>query len=417
MNLGKKVNICRMCKSQNIFQFIDLGFAPLTDGILNEVERNEPEVYYPLQIFQCSNCGLSQIGYIVNEEIRYGKSFKYESSITETGKQHYHTMANSICENFKFPNNSLIVDIGSNVGVLLDAFKQNGMEVLGIEPVPHIAYTACKNDIDTWDEFFGPKVAKKIIEEKGKAKIITITNVFGHIDYKIKLMEAVENIMDEDGIFVIETPYFADMIQNFEYDKILHEHTSYDSIKPMVPFFALFDMEIFDVERNNIQGGSIRVFVARKGKYLISNNVQKLLTHEEEVGIYNKEKLSEFSLFVKSHKENFILLLNDLKNKGHRIVGISAPAKGNTILNYCKIGTELIDYITEKSEIKIGHYTPGMHIPIVSEEKLKKDNPSYAIIFAWNFAKEIMKNNENFLESGGKFIIPFPTPHIVDRLN
>ena len=176
-------------------------------------------------------------------------------------------------------------------------------------------------------------------------------------------------------------------------------------------------MEIFDVERNNIQGGSIRVFVARKGKYLISNNVQQLLTHEEEVGIYNKDKLSEFSLNVKSHKENFILLLNDLKNKGHRIVGISAPAKGNTILNYCKIGTELIDYITEKSEIKIGHYTPGMHIPIVSEEKLKKDNPSYAIIFAWNFAKEIMKNNENFLESGGKFIIPFPAPHIVDKLD
>ena len=172
-------------------------------------------------------------------------------------------------------------------------------------------------------------------------------------------------------------------------------------------------MEIFDVERNNIQGGSIRVFVARKGKYLISNNVQQLLTHEEEVGIYKKDKLSEFSLNVKSHKENFILLLKDLKNKGHRIVGISAPAKGNTILNYCKIGTELIDYITEKSEIKIGHYTPGMHIPIVDHAKFKQNYPDYAVLFGYNHEQEIMEKEQDFMNQGGKWIIYVPKVAVV----
>jgi SAM-dependent methyltransferase len=416
MDFGKEVKNCRMCDSKNINWFLDLGFAPLTDGILSKEDLNDAEIYYPLKIFQCNVCGLTQVGYIVNQDIRYGKKFKYESSITRTGVEHYHTMASAICTRFSFTEDSLVVDIGSNVGVLLEGFQKEKMQVLGVDPAPQIVLKANERGIETWQEYFSPQVVEKIILEKSKAKIICITNVFNHIDYKQKLIEAVEMLLDDDGIFVIETPYLLRMIQNFEYDKMFHEHVTYDSVKPIILFLEKYGLEVFDVEENAIQGGSIRIFIARKGRYPVSVHVQNLLVLEENEGLYSPEILQRFSKKVEEHRNNLLSLLRGIRSEGGRIVGISAPAKGNMLLNYCKIGQELIEYITEKADIKIGHYTPGMHIPIVSEEKLKTDSPEYAVIFAWNFAKEITKNNSYFHEKGGRFIIPFPTPYILQDI-
>ena len=288
------------------------------------------------------------------------------------------------------------------------------MRVLGIDPAPKIVKIANERGIETWQAFVEPSIASKVVFEKGKAKIIAATNVFAHIDDKEGLIQSVKTMLDEEGVFIIEAPYLVDLIDNLEYDTIYLDHLEYLSVKPLVHFFKGQGMDVFDVEKYDIHGKSIRVFICKKGQRQISENVRNLLDLEQEKKIYEKETLDNFAKKVKQHKKDFVDLLRNLKKDGKKIVGISAPAKGNTLLNYCKIGPELVDYMVEKATIKHGHYTPGMHIPILSEDKLLEDNPDYGVIFAWNFADEIIKNNSEFTKRGGKFIIPIPQPKIVE---
>jgi len=287
----------------------------------------------------------------------------------------------------------------------LEGFKKKGMNILGIDPAPEISKKANERGIETWQSLMNQSIAEKIVSEKGKAKIITGTNVFAHIDNKEELMKAINICLDEDGTFIVEAPYLVDLIDNLEYDTIYLEHLEYLSVKPLVKFFEKYNMDLFDVERYDIHGKSIRFFVCRKDKRPISRNVEGLIELEQEKGIYRKEILDIFRRRVERHATVLVGLLRNLKKEGKKIIGISAPAKGNTILNYCKIGPDLIDCITEKSIIKREHYTPGMHIPIIGEEEFL-EKADYGIIFAWNFAEEILKNNKSFSDKGGKFIIP-----------
>lgn len=413
MEYGRHLKNCRMCQSENLYKFLDLGFQPPSDMILSENDLNEPELLFPLNVLQCENCGLTQLGYAVNPKLLYGSRYKYESSITESGRNHFFLMADSICKKLSLGKNSFVVDIGSNVGILLEGFKNNGMRILGIDPAVEIYKIANNRNIETWHEFFGPQTAEKVKNEKGKARIITGTNVFAHIDDKDGLMKALDILLEEDGIFVFEAPYLVDLLENLEYDTIYLEHLEYISVKPLIGFFEKYGMSVFDVEKHDIHGKSIRVFACRKGRMPIMESVAKFISVENEKKIYDKYVLDDFSKRVFSHRREFLSLLNRLKKENKKIIGISAPAKGNTILNYCKIGTDLVDYITERSIIKKGNYTPGMHIPITGEEKIfEGEFPDYGIIFAWNFADEIMKNNKEFSEKGGKFIIPVPFPVI-----
>lgn len=416
MNYGRRLSQCRMCDSKHLYEFLDLGFLPSADGILNKEEMKQAEVYFPLKVAQCQHCGLTQLTYAANPSILYGDQYKYEASITQTGRSHFKEMAVSIVNRFNFPKGSLAVDIGSNVGVLLEEFEKKGMKILGIDPAPKIAKIANDNSIETWVEFISPDIAKKIIQIKGKAKIVTCTNVFAHIDDKKGLMESLDIILDEDGILVIEAPYFLDLVKNLEYDTIYVDHLEYITIKPLCLFFEKYGMKIFDVQKQKMHGGTLRIFVCWDKVYEVNKRVYDFIDLEDEHRIYKKDTLDKFADRVKKHKKSFLRLLTDIKKEGKSIVGISAPAKGNTLLNYCKINTDIIDYMTEKAEIKIGHYTPGMHIPIVSEDRLAIDKPDYGIIFAWNFADEIMKNNQEFLDNGGKFIVPIPEPVIVSKI-
>jgi len=402
-----------MCDSPKLYCFLDLGFAPPSDAILTADELREPELLFPLKVMQCEECGLTQLSYSVNRLLLYGKKYKYEASITTTGKRHFHSMADSICERLKLAKGSLVVDVGSNVGVLLEGFQKNGMRVLGLEPAPDICKIANERKIDTLQEFMGFEVAKRVLRDYGKAKIVTGTNVFAHVDDKEEFMSALDVLLDDDGIFVIEAPYFLELIENLEYDTIYVEHLEYLSVKPLLRYFNEHAMDIFDVELHEIHGRSIRVFVCRKGKFPATGTVQAFLDRENQKGIYSRQVLDDFARRVKLHRDTLLGLLWDLKRRGNRIVGISAPAKGNTLLNYCRIGPELIDYLAEKSVIKRGHYSPGMHIPIVEEQRIYHDRPAFGIIFAWNFADEIMKNNDAYARSGGRFIIPIPEPIVV----
>jgi len=237
--------------------------------------------------------------------------------------------------------------------------------------------------------------------------------VFAHINNLDDFMNGAKTLLKEDGIIVIEAPYLVNLIDNLEYDTIYHEHLSYLSVKPVKRFCKKHKMELFDVEMKKIHGGTIRYFIGRKGKQQISKNVSKFLKLENNHKIYSNKQLDSFAKKVESHRTELMKLLFDLNKSGKKIVGISAPAKGNTLLNYCRIGPEILDYITEKNPLKIGKYTPGMHIPIYSDKKLLTDKPDYALVLAWNFAEEIMKNNKSYKKNKGKFIIPFPHPKII----
>src|SRR3972149_1158352 len=408
-----KKNTCRMCKNNNIIKFLDLGFSALSDNFLTKEQLEEPETFFPLTVYFCTNCGLCQLGHVVSPELMFNENYPYDSSTTKTGTNHFTKMGIDICNRFNLKPNSLVIDVGSNAGVLLSGFKSKGMKVLGIEPSSNVAKIAIKNDIDTLIEFFSNKLTEKILDKYGKVSVITGTNVFAHIDNLEDFMLTSNLLLLDDGIIVIEAPYLLHLIEKLEYDTIYHEHLSYLSVKPIVEFCKQFDFELFDVEEQTIHGGTLRYFIGRKNKRKISQNVFNYIKLENERDLYSITKLRDFTKYVENHRMKLLQFLHDLKREGKKIVALSAPAKGNTLLNYCKIGPELLDYATERNPLKIGKFTPGMHIPIYSDEKLLDDQPDYALILACNFAEEIIRNNSEYRNKGGKFIIPIPNPVII----
>ena len=404
---------CRLCLNSNLYPFLDLGHSALSDNFLNHSQLKESEIFYPLAVNFCRDCGFFQLSYVVPPEIMFNKDYPYDSSTTRTGRDHFTSMAFEIAEKFKFPENSLAIDIGSNAGVLLSGFKTKGFKVLGVEPSSKIAEIALKNDIETIVDFFSIELTSKILKQYGKSSIITATNVFAHIDDLENFVNGVKKLLNKNGIFVIEAPYLVNLIENLEYDTIYHEHLSYISLKPLITFFEKFDLEVFHVEKHSIHGGTMRYFIGNKGEYKKTDSINNFLKIESNSQIYSESYLDIFSTKVHEHREKLMNLLYDLKKKGKKIVGISAPAKGNTLLNFCKIDSNLLDYLTEKNPLKINKFSPGMHIQVNSDEKILDDMPDYALILAWNFADEIIKNNHEYQKRGGKFILPIPDPKII----
>ena len=404
---------CIFCKSADVEKFLDLGFIPLVDRFLDAKELNEPEILYPLNVCLCKNCGLSQLGYKVPPTKLFNENYAYESSTTKTRKQNYDQLAEYICDKFEIPKESLIVDIGSNVGILLESFNKRGMKIVGVDASPNIVEIANSKGIPTISGFFDKKIVEKIISKGKKASFVTGTNVFAHIQDYESFMDALTELLEKNGIFVFHVPHFLQLIRNLEYDTVYHEHVSYFGLKPLQKFFERFDMEIFDVSETDLDGGSIRCFVCRRGQKTISPKINKLVDEEEKEGIYSIERLRKFATETSQQKSKLLSLLYSIKENNQRVVGIGAPAKGITLLNYCKIDNLFLDYVTEKAPLKIGKFTPGTHIQVKHDEVLMKDMPDYALILAWNFSKEIMKNLDEYRKSGGKFIIPIPKPHIV----
>ncbi len=405
--------ICRMCRSENLYKFLDLGFMPPADEFLRKEQLRYPRAYYPLDVLMCRSCGLSQLGYVVSPEILYRHDYPYEASTTRTGREHFAKFAAQAVARFGLGGKDLVIDVGSNVGVLLSNFKANGTRILGIDPAANIVRIAEKNGIPTLNELFSADLASKIRGEHGKASMITASNCFAHINDLVDFVKGLDVLLTSEGVFVMEAPHFQTLIENLEYDTIYHEHLSYLSLKPMIPFFKKHGLEVFDVEKQNIHGGSFRVFVGRKGKHKIEARVAQVLAGEKKSGLHSEKVLRKFAADVEKNRAELLWLLRDLKHKGKSIVAVSAPAKGMTLLNYCKIGNETLDFVTEKSTLKIDRFTPGSHIPVLPDSELLKRKPDYALLLAWNFAPEIMANLKEYVKKGGRFIIPIPRPRIV----
>ena len=404
---------CRMCEGQNLVEFLDLGSTPPADEFKTEAQLREADVYYPLQVYMCDDCGLAQLGFVVSPEVLYRNDYPYESSTTAAGREHWTRFARSVVAQLGVSASELVVDIGSNVGVLLEAFQTQKMRVQGVDPAPGIAASAVERGIDTICDFFGPEIARRIVGAQGRASLITGTNVFAHVDDLASFMRGVDCLLADRGALIIEAPYFANLVAYTEYDTIYHEHLSYLSIRPLVPFFRRFDMEVFNVQQVEIHGGSFRVFVGRRGVHPVSPEVDRLLAQELETRLHAPETLQAFAHSVRQNRKDLLWLLHRLKNDGKSIAGVSAPAKGMTLLNYSRIGTEILDFVTEKAPLKIGRFTPGSHIPVRPDAELLRVQPDYALLLAWNFAEEIMRNLDEYRQKGGRFIIPILTPRIV----
>lgn len=404
---------CRLCGSESLTGFLDLGFTPLADDFLRPERLQEPEIYYPLRVVRCDRCMFVQLDHVVEAKVLYGNDYPYMSSTTAAGRAHFHAFAAGVAEDFAFPAGSLAVDIGSNVGVLLDGFRRCGMRIVGIEPAGNIAAIARDNGIPTVSEFFSPAVAGKVAAEHGKAKVITGSNVFAHVDDLNTFLKAVDELLDEDGVFIVEAPYLAHLIDKLEYDTIYHEHLSYLSLTPMVPFLRRCGMEAFDVTQTDIHGGSIRIFISRPGQRKVTATVGALLDMEKKRDIHALAGLTAFAAKVRAHRAKLNWLLLSLKREGKRIAGVSAPAKGMTLLNYGRIDGGTLEFLTEKCPLKIGRFAPGSHLPVLPDSALMTENIDYALILAWNFKDEIMANLSAFKNKGGRFIIPIPEPVII----
>jgi SAM-dependent methyltransferase len=402
-----------MCGKTNLYKFLDLGATPPADDFRRAEQLQQPETYFPLEVFMCADCGLAQLGHVVPPEILYRQDYPYEASTTAAGRAHWARMAQEIVERLRLAPGKLVVDIGSNVGVLLGAFRDAGMRVRGVDPAPNIAEIARSHGIDTMCTFFGADAAAQILKEDGPASVITGTNVFAHVDDLRAFMRGIDQLLSPDGALIIEAPYLANLIAYTEYDTIYHEHLSYLSVRPLISFFDSCDMEVFDVEQVEIHGGSLRVFVGRRGRHAVTSDVSRLLAQEEETGLHAPETLKTFAKAVEQNRRELVWLLHRLKADGKKIAGVSAPAKGMTLLNYCKIDGQILDFVTEKSPLKIGRFTPGARLPVVSDDRLVRDRCDYGLLLAWNFADEIIRNLDGFRRQGGRFIIPIPAPRVV----
>lgn len=402
-----------MCKSARLRLVLDLGGHPHSDSFPTTKELRDAETFYPLRLVSCLDCGLLQIDYFVSPIRLYQQDYLYMSSTTETGKKHYADMARDICTRFAVAPGSLAVDVGSNVGVLLGGFKEVGMKVLGVDPAANIAAEAIKNGIPTMVDFFSDEVAEKIVEEHGQASVITGTNVFAHIHELDSAVSGMKRLLAADGVLVVEAPHALPLIEHLEYDTIYHQHIGYLSVRPMRSYFERMGLELFAIEETSIHGGSLRYFAGHPGKHPVEPHVEAMVQTEIASGIYDEGRLAEFAARVVAQRQKLLEILVDLKKQGKMVAVVSTPAKGNTLLNYCNIDKTYIDFATERNPLKIGRNTPGTHIPIVADEELLSRKADYALLLAWNFAPEIMRNNEEFTRNGGKFIIPIPEPRIV----
>jgi len=399
---------CDICSNENLVKFLKLGLHPPPLNFLTN--ENDKEEKFPLEVYFCKSCGLVQLGNDVDPNIMF-KEYLYTSGVSIAFKKHLELFAKMLIERFKLTSSELVIDIASNDGTLLSFFSAQSIQVLGVEPST-TAKIAEENGIPTINEFFDESVAGTVLEKYGKAKVITATNIFAHVTKLDSFIKGVKKLLTEDGIFVIESQYLLDIVKKLAYDTIYHEHLRYYGLKQLIQLFNAYELEVFDAERIDAQGGSFRVFTAKKGKFKILNSVNKMLKDEEENKLSALETFLKFAERVKENKRKIRELLLKLKSDNKKIVGLSAPARSCTLLNYWEINSELVDYIVEKSTLKIGKFTPGTHIKVLDDKKLIEEQPDYALLLSWHFGENIINK---FRNDGykGKIIIPLPEPIIL----
>lgn len=403
---------CQVCNSEKLHMILDLGHQPPCVSMLTKEMLNEPELIYPLRMLWCQECSLAQIDYCIDGSVVYYPDYPYRAGITKDVADYMQSLSQVLVSRYNLNSSDLVVDLGSNDGVLLQGFRNQNIKVLGVEPT-NIAKIAIENGVATIQKFFNKKTSQEIKKQYGKASLITATNMFAHMATIGEVITGVENILKDDGVFIVENHYLLDVIGGGQFDTIYHEHLRTYSLKSLIKLFSYYNFTITDVERSGRYGGNIRVHVVRGKNRLVADSVANLLKLEKKSGLYELKTYKKFRDRVKRAKEQFISFLVKAKEEGKYVVADACPGRSSTLINYYGIDTDWIPYITEQpTSLKLGMYLPGKHIPIVNNEILIKEQPDYVILLAWHYAKPIM---ERLKARGLKsdFVIPLPDFKIV----
>ncbi len=405
---SKPVTKCQISNAKNLSSLIFLGYLPPVNTLQKIGSVPKEEISFPAELLYCNKSKLAQLGCIVNKEILFPYSYPYTSSTTKILRQNFKNLYEDTKKIIDLKKNDLIIDVGSNDGNLLENFKKNH-RILGITP-EKIGKLAIKKGIPTIIDYFNSKVSSKVIKRYGKAKVITATNVFAHIDNINSVVKSIIKTLKNNGIFISESHYLLPLIKTVQYDTIYHEHLRYYSLESLDYLFKKHKLEIIDVKEIPTHGGSIRVYAARKGIYKISERVKKQLIKEKKY--LNQKSFKIFKKKVVESKLNLFALLKKIKDKNKKIFGVGAPSRATTLINYLGLDQDVIDCVLEiDGSYKIGNYIPGTKIPILNENILVKKKPDYLILFSWHIKNELKRNLKR-KGYKGKFIIPLPTPKI-----
>lgn len=392
---------------------LSFGSTPPANAFLHPEELGLNEPRYPLDLHLCGECGWAQLRHIVSRE-RLFRNYVYVSSTSPTFVSHFSGLAAHLAERFDLRPADLAVDIGSNDGILLRPLRSLGLRVLGVDPASNIAQAATQAGIETRPEFLSPKVAGEIVRRHGRARMVTAANLFAHVDDLDEFLESVKLLLSPDGLFVVEVPYLVDLLEKNLFDTIYHEHLSYISVRPLLRLLDRLGMELFDVQRVESHGGSLRAFLQVKGGSHPSNNTGADLLEEERLkAVHDPGTFQSFRDRIEKNKAGLREMLGRLKDQGRRIAGYGAPAKANTLLNLFGIGRETLAYIVDDNPRKQGLYTPGTRIEVAPPERIEADPPDAVLILAWNFAESIRAKLAPFEARGGRLILPCPTPRLL----
>lgn len=412
---GLEMN-CRFCNAEISHLFVDLGMSPLANSFLSSDALNKMEPFYPLCTFVCKECLLVQLEEFESPEHIFS-NYAYFSSYSQTWLKHIEVFVDMTITKFRLNHNSRVVEIASNDGYLLQHFKKKNIPILGIEPADNVAKVAIEKGIPTIINFFGSDTAKELVSSDKQADLLIAVNVMPHVPNLNDFIDGMKILTKPNGIIAVQfSAYVLQLIQQNEFDTIYHEHFSYFSLLSLQKIFASHGLVIFDVEELSIHGGSLRIYArhAENNTFPVSQNTNNILQKEKTLGLDRMSTYTNFQRQVNTAKLNIWNFFINAKKSGKKIVCYGAPAKGNTLLNYCGIGHDIIDYTVDISPHKQGKYLPGTHIPIMTPEKVSQSKPDYLVILAWNLKEEIMNQMSHIRDWGGKFVVLIPEVKIYE---
>ena len=402
--------ICRFCSQPLSYEFVNLNFSPPSNSYLSTDQLSYQESYYPLKVMVCKHCFLVQIDEYKKSSEIFNANYPYFSSMSSSWVEHARTYVEMICQKQPFSAESLIIEIASNDGYLLQFFKAKNIPCIGIEPTKSTADTAKSKGIDVVEDFFGVTLAQTL----PKADLILGNNVLAHVPDINDFVMGLKMVLKTDGIITMEFPHLLNLIEHNQFDTIYHEHYSYLSLMTTITIFKAHGLAIYDVEELPTHGGSLRIYAMHDTDHPpMTDRLENVLLKERKTHLHTLQGYSGFQFKVDKVKNDFLAFLSESNSKGKKIIAYGAAAKGNTLLNYCEIKNDRIDFVVDKAPSKIGKFLPGSHIPVVSEEKIREVKPDYIIIFPWNIKEEIIMQLTYVREWDAKFVVAIPSLEIL----